>query len=83
MHLRPNTINEDCSQLDILSEDLISLREAAGTVPRPAGKKPLPYATIWRWAHRGLNGHKLETVKIGSQVMTSHQRLHAFLKAIQ
>ena len=83
MHSKPNTRKMGHSNLDILNEDLISLQETAKEVPRPSGKKPLHYATVWRWAHRGLNGHKLETVKIGSQVMTSRQRLHAFLKAIQ
>ena len=69
--------------LDILSEDLLTIEQAAREVPRPAGKKPLHYATAWRWAHRGLRGHKLETVRVGSQLMTSRERLHAFLRAIQ
>ena len=69
--------------LNILSEDLLTIEQAAREVPRPAGKKPLHYATAWRWAHRGLRGHKLETVRVGSQLMTSRERLHAFLLAIQ
>ncbi len=69
--------------LDILSEDLLTIKQAAKEVPRPVGKKPLHYATAWRWAHRGLRGHKLETVRVGSQLMTSRQRLHAFFLATQ
>lgn len=70
-------------KLSILAEDLLTLQQAAREVPRPAGKSSLHHATLWRWAHRGLNGYRLETVKVGSQLMTSRQRLHAFLKAIQ
>jgi hypothetical protein len=68
---------------DILTEDLLTLEQAAKEVPRPKGMKPIRYATLWRWAKRGLRGEKLETVKLGHLVFTSRQRLHAFLQATQ
>ncbi|MDG2221294.1 MAG: DUF1580 domain-containing protein [Rubripirellula sp.] len=60
----------------ILTEDLLTLRQATKEVPRAPGQGPLHYATIWRWTNRGLRGHKLETIKVGQQHMTSKQRLH-------
>lgn len=69
--------------LSILTEDLLDLRAAAREVPRPRGVKPISYQTVWRWTKRGVRGHRLETVRIGQQHMTSRQRLHAFLQAIQ
>ena len=71
------------SPTDILSEDLIDLRQAARAIPRPRGARPLSYQTIWRWANHGVRGHKLETITIGQQRFTSMQRLHAFLHATQ
>lgn len=69
--------------LDILSEDLLTLEQAAKEIPRPPGEKELHYGTIWRWKTRGLRGHKLQTVKVGCQHLTSKQRLNAFLAATQ
>ena len=67
----------------ILAEDLLTLPQAAKAVPRPEGKKPLHHSTIWRWSQKGIRGHKLQTVQVGQQRVTSRQRLHAFLEATQ
>ena len=67
----------------ILTEDLLTLPQAAKAVPRPPGKKPLHHSTIWRWSQKGIRGHKLQTVQVGQQRVTSRQRLHAFLEATQ
>jgi hypothetical protein len=66
---------------DILTEDLLDLRQAAREIPRPAGRKPLSYSTIWRWAKHGVRGHRLPCIKIGQQFFTSRQRLAAFLES--
>ena len=69
-------------RLQILSEDVITLPEVAKEVPRSSEQKPLHYSTVFRWVHKGVRGHKLATVKVGHVHVTSRQRLHAFLKAI-
>ena len=71
------------SAINILTEDLLTLKQAAKAVPRPKGRKPVHYATIYRWVNTGVRGTKLETIKIGQQYMTSVQRIHAFLEATQ
>ena len=41
-----------------------------------------PHAsTIWRWSLRGIGGVKLETAKIGSQIVTSKQAVTRFIAA--
>jgi hypothetical protein len=66
------------SNSHLLTEDLLSISEAAKTLPtRPH------FATVWRWTQRGLRGKKLETYKIGSRIVTSTQALHRFLEATQ
>ena len=67
----------------ILAEDLLTLPQAAKEVPRPEGKKPLHHSTIWRWSQKGIRGHKLQTVQVGQQRVTSKQRLNAFLEATE
>ena len=62
----------------ILTETIRTLKEIPPMVPtRPC------FATVWRWSQRGVKGHKLETYKIGSRVVTSEEALHRFLEAIQ
>lgn len=67
----------DPAKLQILTEDAISLREAAQELPRPVSS-----STIYRWALRGVRGRKLETVHIGAQIITSRQAMTRFLAAI-
>jgi hypothetical protein len=71
------------SNAHLLTEDLLTLKEATKAVPTPPGSKPLHFATLWRWTQRGLKGRKLETYRIGSRVVTSTQALHRFLEATQ
>ncbi|TWU48734.1 hypothetical protein Poly51_46370 [Rubripirellula tenax] len=62
-----------------LTEDVLSLSQAA----RELHGRPHP-STIWRWAKRGVNGVKLETIRIGSgRIYTSKQSVARFLEATQ
>ena len=66
------------SNAHILTEDVLTLAEAARAIPtRPH------FATLWRWTQKGLRGRKLETYRIGSRVVTSAQAVHRFLEATQ
>ena len=64
--------------MDLLTEDLITMNEAAKAVPGG-----VHLGTLYRWAEGGIKGVKLETVKIGSKRRTSVQALHRFLKRTQ
>ncbi len=58
---------------NLLTEDVLSMSEAAQEIPgRPH------VSTLWRWAHRGLKGEKLETLKIGGRTVTSRQAITRF-----
>ena len=61
------------SAMNRLTEDSISLSQAAREIPRLEGGKPIHVATCCRRARRGLRGVKPETVKIGQQSFTTHQ----------
>lgn len=42
----------------------------------------LGLATVYRWARRGMKGHKLRTVRIGRTWATTEQWLHEFFEAL-
>jgi hypothetical protein len=65
-----------------ITDDLITLRQAANLLPRRrAGKKP-HFATVWRWATRGCHGVKLETISVGATLCTSARALQAFFERV-
>ncbi len=59
--------------IDIHSEHLISLSEAARLLPG----KPSP-ATIWRWYSKGVKGVRLTTIVCGGRRVTSKEALQKF-----
>ncbi|GAA4465472.1 DUF1580 domain-containing protein [Novipirellula rosea] len=66
------------SKLNLLTEDLITLNEAVKEIPTH------PHlSTVWRWHKRGINGIKLETIKIGSNILTTKQAITRFFAATQ
>jgi hypothetical protein len=60
-----------------LDEQLITLTEAARRLPRIDGRK-VAVATLWRWARRGLRGARLEYVRVGRKICTTHEALMRF-----
>ena len=64
--------------IDITTEQVLTLRDAAKLLPRRRrGRKP-HFSTLWRWATRGLRGVRLETIRIGNCLCTSHEALQRF-----
>jgi len=60
---------------------LITLAEASRRLPRIDGRK-IAVATIWRWCRRGLRGVRLEYVRLGRKICTSHEALVRFFSAL-
>ncbi|MEW4527905.1 DUF1580 domain-containing protein [Maioricimonas sp. JC845] len=61
---------------DLLHEDLIPITNAAAHFPvRPHR------ATLHRWRMHGVDGYKLETIKIGGRVFTSREAIERFKRA--
>jgi len=59
------------------TEELITLTEATGHLPRVDGKK-VAVCTLWRWCRRGLRGVYLEYVRVGRKICTTRQALLRF-----
>lgn len=64
----------------VLSEDVLTLAQARNELRQITGKRP-DKATMTRWVHRGVGGVKLDSVRIGVQLLTSRQALHRFIVA--
>lgn len=62
----------------VLSEDVLSLREAALEIQKVTGIKP-DKSSLTRWILRGIGGTKLDAVRIGRQWVTSSQAITRFV----
>jgi len=69
------------SNLNLLTEEVITLTEARNFLPEVQGLQRPHVCTVWRWTLKGIGGVKLETVKIGSRIVTSKQALTRFISA--
>ena len=68
--------------IDISCESMVSLTEAAKSLPRRrAGKKP-NIATFYRWTTVGCRGVVLEFLQIGATRCTSREALQRFFDAL-
>lgn len=62
----------------ILTEDVLTMSEARAEIFRATGRRP-DKSTITRWIHRGVGGTRLESIRLGSQLLVSKQAIHRFL----
>ncbi len=68
--------------IDLVTESVLSLTEAAKRLPqRRMGKRP-HIATLYRWATRGLQGTTLETIQVGGTKCTSVEALQRFCNSL-
>ena len=63
---------------NVLSEDPISLKQAAQELEAVLGKR-MSRATIHRWVQRGTRGHKLDAARVGNEYYTSRPALNRFI----
>ena len=68
-------------QIDLLTERVLSLKEATKFLPPIDGKRP-HISTIWRWCRKGLHGVHLEYARFGSRIVTSAEALTRFANAL-
>ncbi len=69
-------------KINIHVEHLLTLSQAARSLPRLRGEKPVHVGTIARWIKRGLGGVRLEAVKIGRTLVTSREALQRFAERL-
>jgi Protein of unknown function (DUF1580) len=68
--------------IDMQTEELLTLSEAAKRVPaRSSGKQP-DRSTVYRWAKHGLRGVRLESIRCGGTLCTSAQAIQRFCEAL-
>lgn len=68
--------------IDTLTEDPLSLADAAKTLPRRrAGKKP-NIATLYRWTTAGCRGVVLESYQCGGTRCTTREALQRFFERL-
>lgn len=63
-------------------ERLLTLSQAAKTLPCRRGDRPTHPSTLFRWATDGLRGVKLEVVQVGGTKCTSREALARFFAAL-
>jgi hypothetical protein len=50
--------------------------------PKLAQREGVHLSTVWRWAIKGVRGHKLESFSVGSKKFTTEPAYARFLSAI-
>ncbi len=69
--------------LKLSEEKLISLRKAAGLLPRRRAGKSVHVSTLYRWSTgSGFRGIRLEVLRVGSTLCTSAEALDRFFQKI-
>jgi hypothetical protein len=59
------------------SEAVFSLKEVANSLPNRPN-----ISTIWRWAIKGVKGHKLVVTRIGGRAFVTEAALAQFMAAV-
>jgi hypothetical protein len=68
--------------IDPLSEQVITLADAARLCPRRRGGKRPHVSCIYRWTTSGCKGVVLESIQIGGTRCTSREALARFFEAL-
>jgi hypothetical protein len=63
----------------VLSEDVLTLKQAAIELASVTGKRP-DKSTLFRWIARGVGGVKLDGARVGRDWITSKQALTRFIQ---
>lgn len=63
-----------------ITQKLVSFAELARALPRRRRNRPVHVSTIHRWRQRGVDGVRLEAIRIGGAWHTSWEAF-AFLRA--
>lgn len=67
--------------INIEIEKLATLNDAAKLLPR-VGTKKIHTSTLWRWCKKGLRGTKLEYLRVGSKIVTTHEAMQRFFTTL-
>ena len=73
----PHVVEESLERRIGPDEELLSLAAAARRLPKIDGRE-IAIPTLWRWCRRGLRGARLEYVRVGRKICTTHEALMRF-----
>lgn len=65
--------------IDRETETLLTLQEAADSLPAIGGRKP-HWRTVYGWHWKGLRGVRLETVVVAGRRLTSREAIDRFIQ---
>lgn len=68
--------------IDPLSESIISLSDAARSLPRRRAGKKVHTSCVYRWTTRGCKGVILESIQVGGTRCTSKEALARFFERL-
>jgi hypothetical protein len=68
--------------IDVNSETIILFSELARRLPRRRKSRPTHVSTIHRWRQRGVDGVRLEAVRLGGTWVTSLEAYARFCDAL-
>ena len=68
--------------IDIQTERLIPLAEAAAQIPGRRPGKPVGVATIYRWVDIGVRGIRLESISAGGTLCTTSEAVRRFFERV-
>jgi hypothetical protein len=68
--------------IDTNTESIITLTEAARSLPHRRAGRPVHISCVYRWTQIGVKGIRLETVQIGGTRCTSRESLQRFFDAL-
>ena len=63
--------------IDLEHESVLTLKEAAKALPALRGRK-IHLSTLYRWIERGVDGVRLEALRLGRTLVTSREALQRF-----
>ncbi len=64
--------------IDLLTEETLTLKDAAKALPRIRPGRKIHVSTLYRWISRGVSGVHLESLKLGGTLLTSREALQRF-----
>lgn len=67
--------------IQIDSEAVVSLTEATKIIPPRNGRR-VAISTLWRWCRKGINGVRLEYIRMGRNIVTSHEAIARFFETL-
>ena len=68
--------------IDLSTEELMTLAQAARLRPLGRNGRPQHISTVYRHAHRGIRGVRLEVVRLGGSLYTSRQAVQRFAERL-